>query len=74
MNEKKTDKLITGGIGRKAISTFDDFGVEVITGLKGENVEEVTEKFAKGVVESGENPCDPDGGKGYGNEREDKHR
>lgn len=73
LNEKEIDRLITGGIGRKAISMFNEFDVEVITGLEGENVKEIIDKVAKGTIEAGENPCSPGGGKGYGKKREDKN-
>lgn len=72
LNEREIDCLITGGIGRKAISMFDDFGVKVITGLEGENIDEVLGQFLKGDIESEGNPCSPGRGKGYGKQREDK--
>lgn len=72
LNEKKVDWLITGGIGRKAVSMFDDFGVKVITGLDGEDTEKVIEQVVKGEIESEGNPCTPGRGKGYGRKREDR--
>lgn len=72
LSEEKIDRLITGGIGRKAESMFDDFGVKVITGLKGKNTEEVIGQVVKGEIESGENPCNPGKGKGYGEKRVDR--
>lgn len=73
LNEKGVDMLVTGGIGRKAISMFDDLGVKVVTGLEGENIDKVIEQLVEGDVESDENPCSPGGGKGYGKKREDRH-
>ncbi len=72
LNDRDIDCLITGGIGRKAISMFDDFGVKVITGLEGKDTGKAIEQFVNGEIESGENPCSPGGGKGYGKKREDK--
>lgn len=72
LNEREIDLLVTGGIGRKAVSMFDNFGVEVITGLEGKNTEKVIEQITKGEIESGKNPCSPGEGKGYGKKREDR--
>lgn len=72
LNEKGIDCLITGGIGRKAVSMFDEYGVRVITGLEGTDTDEVISQFVEGEIESGENPCSPGEGKGYGKGREDK--
>ena len=73
LNEKGIDCLITGGIGRKAISMFDNFSVRVITGVEGEDIEKVIEDFIEGELDSEGNPCSPGKGKGYGKEREDTH-
>ncbi len=43
---------------------FNDFGVEVITGVEGKDVEKVIDQAANGEVSSGENSCSPGGGKG----------
>ncbi|MFP4005175.1 MAG: NifB/NifX family molybdenum-iron cluster-binding protein [Candidatus Hadarchaeia archaeon] len=72
LNERGIDWLIAGGIGRKAISLFEDYGVEVTSGLEGVKVEEVIESALNGEIDSGSNPCSPGGGKGYGRGREDK--
>ncbi|MFW5912258.1 MAG: NifB/NifX family molybdenum-iron cluster-binding protein [Candidatus Hadarchaeota archaeon] len=72
LNERGIDWLIAGGIGRKAISLFEDYGVEVTSGLEGVKVEEVIESALNGEIDSGANPCSPGGGKGYGRGREDK--
>lgn len=72
LNEKEIDWLITGGIGRKAISMFDDFGVKITTGCDGQSVNKVIKQAANGEIESGENPCSPGRGKGYGKERKDR--
>ncbi len=72
LNEKEIDCLITGGIGNKAVSMFDEFGVRVITGLKGTDTDKVISQFIEGEIESGENPCSPGEGKGYGQKRQDR--
>lgn len=72
LNENQVDWLITGGIGRKAISMFENFGIEVTTGLEGEDTNKVLEQVSKGEIESGTNPCEPGRGKGYGVKREGK--
>lgn len=72
LNDKEIDCLITGGIGRKAISMFDDFGVKAITGLEGKDIDKVIKQMAKDELDSSENPCSPGGGKGYGKKRQDR--
>ncbi|MFB6076058.1 MAG: NifB/NifX family molybdenum-iron cluster-binding protein [Candidatus Aenigmatarchaeota archaeon] len=72
MNEKQIDCIVSGGMGRKAISMFNDYEIEAITGING-NVDEVLEEMAEGEIEGSANPCKPGGGKGYGVEKEDEH-
>ena len=57
MSENDVDCIITGGIGRKAISIFDDLGIEVISGVNGD-IDEIIEDFSEGNIESENNPCD----------------
>ena len=72
LNDKEVDMIIAGGIGRKAISMFDDFDVDVVSGCGGESVDDVLERTVNGELEEGANPCSPGEGKGYGKSREDK--
>ncbi len=69
-NKKEIDLMITSGIGRRAISLFEEFDVNVISGAKGE-VEEVINKYLKGKLEESSNPCKPGKGKDYGVEKVD---
>ncbi len=68
LSEKGTDCVITGGIGKRAISKFDDLGIKVISGVEG-STEEVIKQFTEGNVESDENPCEPGKGKNHGKSR-----
>jgi predicted Fe-Mo cluster-binding NifX family protein len=53
----KPNVIITGGIGRRAISEFETRGVSVITGTHG-TVEETVKKFLAGKPVSGDNACE----------------
>jgi predicted Fe-Mo cluster-binding NifX family protein len=70
LNQRNVDCIIAGGMGRRAVSLFEDFDIRTVTGVEG-NVDEVVEKLAKGELEGAENLCNPSKGKGYGLERED---
>ncbi|MDY0101249.1 MAG: NifB/NifX family molybdenum-iron cluster-binding protein [Bacilli bacterium] len=43
--------IISGGIGQSAVSLFNEHGIEVIVGAKG-NVSDVIKEFLKGRLES----------------------
>jgi len=71
--EKEVDCVIAGGAGFRAKQLFDQFDIELITGIQGK-IDEVIQKFIKDKLESGEDLCSPGKGKGYGIKKEDsKH-
>jgi len=72
LQEQGVDCVLAGGMGRKAISLFDQYDIEVITGVEGQ-VTTVIDKFIEEQLDSEDNPCSPGQGKGYGLDREDKH-
>lgn len=72
LQEQGVDCVITGGMGRKAISHFDQYGIEVRTGVEGE-LAAVIDKFIRQELDSEGNLCSPGQGKGYGVEKEDRH-
>ncbi|MEJ2249891.1 MAG: NifB/NifX family molybdenum-iron cluster-binding protein [Candidatus Lokiarchaeota archaeon] len=57
--------MITGGMGHRAKQFFNQYGIEVVTGVEG-NIDEVINKILNGTLEGGESICKPGGGKGYG--------
>jgi len=59
------DCIVAGGMGARAQSLFEDFGIKTIVGVSG-TLTEVIEKLAKGNLSGGESFCKPGSGKGYG--------
>lgn len=72
LQEQGVDCVITGGMGRKAIDLFDQYGIEVRTGVEGE-LAAVIDKFIRQELDSEGNLCSPGKGKGYGVGKEDRH-
>lgn len=70
LKDKEVKYLITGGIGTRAISLFEEYGIKIITGATGK-IDDVIEKFKNGKLQIGENICSPGLGKDFGVERED---
>jgi predicted Fe-Mo cluster-binding NifX family protein len=70
MNDNKVNCMITGGMGHRAKEFFNQFKIEVITGVEGE-VDTVIGKILKGEIKSleGEDFCNPSAAKGYGVEK-----
>lgn len=68
-NEKGIDVMIVKGIGRRAVSLFNQFDIDIVTGAEG-NVDEVLEQFVEGELGEKQNPCRPGKGKGYGEEKQ----
>ena len=60
--------MIAGGMGRRAIQFFAQYGIEVIMGVQGP-INQVIEKIIDGTLEGGESLCNPGGGKGFGVEK-----
>lgn len=50
--------IIAGGMGSRAQQLFNQQGVQVITGVMGENPREIVEHYLKGTLETGANTCD----------------
>ena len=49
--------IVTGGMGGRAQTLFDERGVAVVVGVSG-TVEETLQALARGELESGESSCD----------------
>ncbi len=58
ISEQKADVMIAGGMGPKAVNMFNDFGIEVATGVGGK-VENVLKAYLDGKV-TGTVPCNHD--------------
>ncbi len=69
-NEKGVDVMLVKGIGRRAVSLFNQFDIDIVTGAQGK-IDEVLEKFVEGELDEKSNPCRPGKGKDYGIEKED---
>ncbi len=70
MNEQGIDVMIAGGMGRRAIQFFNQFGIEVMVGVSG-SIAGCLDTLKSGDLEGGESTCSPRSGKGYGIPRED---
>jgi predicted Fe-Mo cluster-binding NifX family protein len=65
LHEKNVDCIVTGGVGRRASSSFNEFGIKVVVGVSG-RIDEIVDKLQKGALVGGESICKPGSGKGYG--------
>ncbi len=65
VHRNKATYMIAGGMGGRAVSFFNKYGIEVIVGVQG-TIDEVIQKIIDGTLEGGESLCAPGGGKGYG--------
>lgn len=71
LHEKGVECIIAGGMGFKALSFFEQFGIKTIVGVTGK-VDDIIDQLIKGKLKGGESLCKPGSGKGYGVEKEDK--
>ncbi|MBN1619382.1 NifB/NifX family molybdenum-iron cluster-binding protein [candidate division WOR-3 bacterium] len=56
--EKKVELIITGGMGNRAKTLFNQMGIEVIVGAPVETPEILVESYLDQNLKSGENICD----------------
>jgi len=70
LKEKGVSYVIAGGAGFKAQKLFEQFGIQLITGIQGD-VNNVIKEFMKGNIKQGKDFCSPGKGKGYGIKKED---
>jgi Mrp family chromosome partitioning ATPase/predicted Fe-Mo cluster-binding NifX family protein len=56
--EQKVGAVIAGGMGSRALSYFQDYGVRVVTGARGGTPEELVRAYLEGTLETGANVCD----------------
>jgi predicted Fe-Mo cluster-binding NifX family protein len=55
INEKSVDVMLTGGMGRRAIGFFQEYGIQAVTGASG-SVRRSLEQYLGGALEGAE-PC-----------------
>ncbi len=65
LHQKGVECIVCGGMGRRATSFFDEFGIKTIVGVSG-RIDEVLERLQNGTLAGGESLCKPGSGKGYG--------
>ena len=65
LSEHGANYIIAGGMGSRAVEFFNQYNIEVITGIEG-TIENVTKEFINGTLKGSEAICTPGAGKGYG--------
>ena len=68
--QRGVQKVISGGMGKRAIDLFLEKGICPMVGISGE-IDEVVEQYRQGQLKEGESLCQPGRGKGYGMDKED---
>ena len=53
--------IIAGGMGQRAISLFDQHGIEVVTGAPASSPQDLVQAYLDGSLQSVGNACDHDG-------------
>lgn len=64
-SERGVQAIVSGGMGHRARTLFDELGIKPVMGVSG-TVEEVIRKLEAGTLKGGESLCQPGAGKGYG--------
>jgi predicted Fe-Mo cluster-binding NifX family protein len=65
LHQKGVECIIAGGMGMRAMSFFEGYGIKTVMGISGK-IEEVLDQLKNGALEGGESLCNPGAGKGYG--------
>jgi predicted Fe-Mo cluster-binding NifX family protein len=68
LNKKGVQLIVCGGMGAKAVSLFEELGIQAIAGISG-TINDIIVKLEKGTLEGGESFCKPGAGRGYGVEK-----
>lgn len=68
LHQKGVNCIVAGGMGPRAVSFFNEYGMEAIVGVSGKIVD-VVEQLKKGTLKGGASLCSPGSGKGYGLEK-----
>ena len=67
LQEWGVSTVISGGMGNRAVSMFQEMGIDVVTGAQGQ-LEEIAKSYASGELSSQENICSHPGGHSHGHE------
>jgi len=57
LSEKGAQKIVCQGIGPRAISLFEELGIEVIAGVSG-SIDIVIGKYLEGILQGSASTCD----------------
>lgn len=68
LHQRGVNCIIAGGMGMRATSFFEQYGIKAIVGVSG-RIEEIISQLEKGTLKGGESLCRPGAGKGYGLEK-----
>lgn len=69
LHKQGVEYIISGGMGRRAMSIFNEVGIKTIVGITG-RVDETIDKILKGTLEGGESLCEHGSGKGHSHDKE----
>jgi len=58
LNQQGVNLVITGGMGRRALQFFDQFGIQVIVGAPADTPERLVAAYLNGSLVGGKNVCD----------------
>jgi predicted Fe-Mo cluster-binding NifX family protein len=65
LHQKGVHYIVAGGMGQRAESFFQQYGIKTIVGVSG-RVEDVIKDIKQDALRGGESLCSPGAGKGYG--------
>ncbi|MFW6162882.1 MAG: iron-sulfur cluster carrier protein MrpORP [Planctomycetota bacterium] len=58
LDEQGVDVIIAGGMGRRAQSFFNQFGIEVVIGAQPDEPQKIVRAYLDGALRTGQNICD----------------
>ena len=58
LKEKGATAIISGGMGMRAQSLFNQFGIQVVLGSPSGDPKDIAQAYINGTLETGENVCD----------------
>ena len=65
LHEKGVNCIVAGGMGMRAQTFFEEYGIRTVVGVSG-RIDDVVDQLAQGTLQGGESLCKPGAGKGYG--------
>jgi predicted Fe-Mo cluster-binding NifX family protein len=70
LHKKGVECIVAGGMGMRAVSFFEEYGIKTIVGVSG-SIDGAVEQLKIGALKGGTSLCKPGAGKGYGLEKEE---